>query len=681
MEFQDEDELTYNAGPRGDQGQGPDPNWTLGSTTTRGEDADQRGGEYEEQLEETEQLEENYTNDEYNADDSEIAGAEVGNDDRSGNEDSYASSLAPARHQQTAGQQQSFSDFQRALQLIGERAWEPAGLEGELKWQVIGGNGNHEGQAIFRHQVIAQRHLRVFAIMCPKTPYITFCHSIATYFCDPGDEDKGLHGKDIAFVGDRAQGREPQRIILPVEVWDWINPTVMVDARALEEFYDKEQNRTQFYPAPSAPPTKKGRKKTTIELEEKQEKTERVDIPVMLSLPTCMAAAVYNKSPGSKRYWTPAEMIDLIGECEDNYDMQIDKPLWTVMKNWCLAALQAGPGVTDNSLLAIAMGAITHEDESFLRWCEHRLNTTLGVGPSQSQQRMQSLPTQTGAPAAQTRAPILRTAQPHTQSNQPRPPPRPARNLRPLTSAVQSRSTSFPGPAVGVQSGGTDIAAEVGWGIALGFQSITNAGLMAQGAGLKGLGALADDKAKIYSPDSIAALKGFSNSRNIKDVQPIWATFQTTKNTDVHRRHLLFGMEKWARAHGVEIDRGIYFEQKSVEDIVNLRFNPGQGVARFKSAERGLSLLICRTRTPEEIERVRDREAAEQLTKATRILEEALKLQRGDPRAPASNYFELKLNITSFCALLHTLFGGQCAYYVALMRIRNCMDTPGVYNI
>ena len=108
-------------------------------------------------------------------------------------------------------------------------------------------------------------------------------------------------------------------------------------------------------------------------------------------------------------------------------------------------------------------------------------------------------------------------------------------------------------------------------------------------------------------------------------------------------------MDQWARAHGIKLDCGIFFEQKSIDDIVNLRFNPGQGVAQFCSAERGLSLLICRTRTPEEIERVREHEAAEKLTSATRVLEEVLKLSRGDPRAPASNYFELKLNITTFC--------------------------------
>ncbi len=78
---------------------------------------------------------------------------------------------------------------------------------------------------------------------------------------------------------------------------------------------------------------------------------------------------------------------------------------------------------------------------------------------------------------------------------------------------------------------------------------------------------------------------------------------------------------------------------------------------------------------------MRDKEAAEHLTRATRVLKEALKLQRGDQRAPASNYFELKLNITTFCALLHTLFGDMCGYYIALMGIRNCLDSAGVYNI
>ncbi len=114
---------------------------------------------------------------------------------------------------------------------------------------------------------------------------------------------------------------------------------------------------------------------------------------------------------------------------------------------------------------------------------------------------------------------------------------------------------------------------------------------------------------KAYSPDAIAALKGFSGMINIAKIQPIWTTFQTTRNTDIQCWHLHSEMEQWARVHKVEIDWGVFFEQISMDDIISLQFNLGQGVAQFKSTKRKLSMLICHSRTPEESEQVRDRES------------------------------------------------------------------------
>ena len=396
-----------------------------------------------------------------------------------------------------------------------------------------------------------------------------------------------------------------------------------------------------------------------------------------------------------KQYWTPASLLDVICQAEEDYDMQVENRTWHMMKQWCVAAMQPATPGSASSHVAITVGAVTQADESFLDWCKFRIDTTLKKRMHPAGQQREQLPPRTAPlrtlPPPQPTLPTGAGAPPQ------RPPPPPGPGIQPgqtqfplppmphgMPPAAQPMPTAaHPNAQTGyfAYPPPHDLATQVGRGIALGFQAFSNAGLLAQGAGTRGLVTQNEDKGKIYSPDAIAALKGFTYTYDIKDLQPIWTTFQTTKTVDVHRRHLQFGMEKWARDNGVELDRGIYFEQKSVEDIVNLRFNPGQGVAQFKSAERGLSLLICRTRTPEEIERVRDREAAEQETQATRMLEEALKLQRGDPRAPASNYFELKLNITTYCALLHTLFGDKCGYYVALMKIRNCLDTPGVYNI
>ncbi len=44
--------------------------------------------------------------------------------------------------------------------------------------------------------------------------------------------------------------------------------------------------------------------------------------------------------------------------------------------------------------------------------------------------------------------------------------------------------------------------------------------------------------------------------------------------------------------------------------ILELRFNPGEGIAYVQSAARGLSLLCCRSRANNETEEIKERELA-----------------------------------------------------------------------
>ena len=530
-----------------------------------------------------------------------------------------------------------YSGFEVAMTKSGERMLEPVIVERELKWQreeLLG--EDKQAQAEFKDRMLQQQHFRAFALMTEASPYLTIVHSIGKYFPPIEADHTDFSGQYIGFVGDRKQTRSPLPISLPKEVWEWTIPDVYLDFDLLAAHYENVENYATLFSAPPAAGTEtkgKGGKKKSEEVKKAPER-EEVAVPFMLALPSCVVSELT-----ARTRWTPFELLQIVDRKVIEFDLQVEQVHWKLMREWCLSACHQSYPDVKNSKLVVPVMAVTDADEELHEWIDSRLDMTMGRRhfPSASDP---SGPTNAGEGSAPNRL--------------------------------------LPVAAVGV---GDDLATQVGRGIALGFQSFTNAGLLAQGAGtragLQGVG----ESTKIYSPDSIAAIKGFSGTADINSLQPIWATFQTTKNLDVQRRHLAYGMEQWARTHGVELDRGIYFEQKTIEDIVNLRFNPGQGVAQFKSAEKGLSLLICRARTPEEIERVREREQAEQLTQATRVLEEALKLQRGDPRAPASNYFELKLNVTSYCALVHTLFGNQCGYYQALMRIRNCMDTAGVYNI
>lgn len=529
-----------------------------------------------------------------------------------------------------------YSGFEVAMTKSGERMFEPMIVERELKWQREEALGDDKkAQSNFKDMILQQQHFRAFALMTPSTPYITIVHSIGKYFPPIEADQTIVKGQYIGFVGDRKQTRAPVPIALPEEVWEWAIPEVFLDYDVLASHYEEEARSATFFTAPldnkEVPKGKGGKKKGVDLILQKEE----IAVPFMLSLPSCVISELVARTK-----WTPYELLTIVDRKVVEFDLQVAAPHWKVMREWCLAAAHATQDQPSKSLMMVPVMAVTADDEDLHEWMDTRLNMTMG----------------------QRHFPSAGNTDPRTHED-----------------AAHDRK--------GVADGavGEDLATQVGRGIAMGFQTFSNAGLFAQGAGARpGIaagGTTAGETMKIYSPDSIAAIKGFSGTGDINELQPIWATFQTTRNLDVQRRHIAYGMGQWARNQGVEIDRGIYFEQKTVDDIVNLRFNPGQGVAQFKSAEKGLSLLICRSRTPEEIERVREREQAEQLTQATRVLEEALKLQRGDPRAPASNYFELKLNITSYCALVHTLFGDRCAYYQALMRIRNCMDTAGVYNI
>ena len=535
-----------------------------------------------------------------------------------------------------------FSGFEVALAKLGETVLNPTVVERELQWQNESMAESETEQQEFRDEMLQQQTLRAFVLIQENSPYLTICHSVGKFFNPPGENAKPLHGKYIGVMGDRTEYRDPIPVILPALAWEWKTPVVHTAVAAIKEFYTVATNYDRLYQAnetPSGESTAKGKRKDTKAAQKSSvvyvNDEREVSAPFLLAIPSYILGRL-----SIRAYWTPWDLLQVVEDGMREYDGQIEKESWNVMRDWCLAACQPA-GATPHSHMAIRVSPVSQLDGSFDRWLDYRLNMTMGkrhvntAGLSAPQKLM-------AAPGAHQGSP------PHHRQG-------------------------------GITS--SDLATEVGRGIALGLQAVTNAGLALPGQGVKSAMASAGETAKIYSPDAIAAIKGFSGTADINQIPTIWATFQTTKNVDVQRRHLHFGMEQWARSQGVEIDRGVFFEQKSIEDIVNLRFNPGQGVAQFKSAERGLSLLICRTRTPEEIERVRDREAAEQLTQATRVLEEALKLSRGDPRAPAGNYFELKLNVTTFCALLYVLFGGKCEYYRALLLIRNCMDTAGVYNI
>ncbi len=102
-------------------------------------------------------------------------------------------------------------------------------------------------------------------------------------------------------------------------------------------------------------------------------------------------------------------------------------------------------------------------------------------------------------------------------------------------------------------------------------------------------------------------------------------------------------------------------------------------MALAQSADKGLSILLCRLRSLAEIERVWDDEQAMATAISTVTVEQAKKLKSGVVcKPPSGTYLELKLLIGTFCGLLYTLFGSSCDYYHELRKIHLVGSTVGL---
>ena len=355
---------------------------------------------------------------------------------------------------------------------------------------------------------------------------------------------------------------------------------------------------------------------------------EEVKVPYILALPGVLMEYVYDKGGQCRPHELLLEMIRLSAV----YHLPVEE--WSLVRKWCVVAAQAK--ADGDSHIALKLLPAFSADKSFLDWCERRIDTTMGI-------RVREIGGDGGGTGGHAAHLVATTAQV-------------------------------------VQKMGTEMVA--------GFQQAMQATVQQGGAGLgegsstaSGLGGFG----KKYSRSHIAQLKGFCRSEDVTRIPSIWYTFSTTRDFDLYRGAIERKMEKFSKDKGVEIDLGMYLEDESLKAIAQLQFNPsggGAGVALAQSADKGLSILLCRPRSLAEIERVRDEEQATDRASGTVTVEQARKLKPGAVcRPPNGTYLELRLLVGTYCGLLYTLFGSGCDYYHQLRKIHTALSARDVSAI
>jgi hypothetical protein len=97
--------------------------------------------------------------------------------------------------------------------------------------------------------------------------------------------------------------------------------------------------------------------------------------------------------------------------------------------------------------------------------------------------------------------------------------------------------------------------------------------------------------------------------------------------------------------------------------------------------QRGVSILTCRSKTTHEEETIKDNKEARRVTAHTAQFNEVCRHQKTPPSPPPDTYFELRLSVNTFCALVWTLFGDECDYYKGLFEVCETLDLQEVHII
>lgn len=184
------------------------------------------------------------------------------------------------------------------------------------------------------------------------------------------------------------------------------------------------------------------------------------------------------------------------------------------------------------------------------------------------------------------------------------------------------------------------------------------------------------NKGKDYDEQQWYMLMGFAHVTTPEELPQLWAGFTQTKNSDAHRIEIGAEMRRWEKDHRVPIVKNMEFSDRTLGYIVKMQFNPPgcSGTAFYSSIDKGLTILSCRPPEGEELEAIRDRELKELQAEGNRTLADILSVPAiaGNIK-PAEDYHELHLNIGTFCALLWSLFGPKCDYYVKCFALWNAM--------
>jgi hypothetical protein len=97
-------------------------------------------------------------------------------------------------------------------------------------------------------------------------------------------------------------------------------------------------------------------------------------------------------------------------------------------------------------------------------------------------------------------------------------------------------------------------------------------------------------------------------------------------------------MKQWSHEKHIPIETSMYLERTTIKALIELKFNPGEGVAHLSSGDKGLSIMCCQGCTSAEMERIWERKNALSAMENTQQLDKLVWMSKGVTRAPMDDF-------------------------------------------
>ena len=166
---------------------------------------------------------------------------------------------------------------------------------------------------------------------------------------------------------------------------------------------------------------------------------------------------------------------------------------------------------------------------------------------------------------------------------------------------------------------------------------------------------------------------------NVSYLTKVWQLFKTLKapNYDNLCRAIKSKMLCWADLQRCWIEEGIYFDNKTLNEWNSLKFNPGDSTAFYSSANKSISILKCQAPMSAHLKDLRQQEEIWDATKGNATYIEVVKQAKSkDVCHPPHEFSKLRSNISTYCALLFTLFGEGCDLYRSMLQVLQVLSHP-----